>query len=505
MSAVARTMVGRAPEGVPSAPRIWDALQEACAVFAARTAVQEGTRACSYQDLWARVETNRQWLQDRVAAGPIVLVPRNDASWVALVFGAIGSGRVPLLADPVWTAAELEHVVARAAARAVALPAGCEAPKGLSLRGEADGHHLFAVEEPKAAESIQLRDDTAFGRFTSGTTGFPRCLQFSDAAALAAARSWQEAAGLHSNDRVLCLATLNNGLAFNTSLLSVFLTGGLLAFHGGRVLPRSLEKSFDAIDPTVFVAFPFAYELLVKHEAGRVPARLRLAVSSAARLAPAVREAWLSSTGLPICDYYGVAEVGPCTFNDGSRPDSVGQPLPGVSFTITDEAGRELPPGEAGLIRIGTRSMASAYLDREGPPFSASLDEQGRYVSRDLGCLSATGHLVLGGRQGRMVNVAGRKIDPLEVEGVLRQLPGVRDALVCGEESPDRTVLAAYIESDSLTREQLMAFLVTRVASYKIPQAVVIVPRLPRSSTGKLSVGRMRSAHDWRDTCRPPR
>jgi long-chain acyl-CoA synthetase len=283
----------------------------------------------------------------------------------------------------------------------------------------------------------------------------------------------------------------------------VFLSGALLAFHGGRVLPRSLERTFATIDPTVFVAFPFAYELLVTHqrEARLIPPRLRLAVSSAARLAPTVREAWLAVTRLPICDYYGVAEVGPCTFNDGSRPDSVGRPLPGVSFTITDEAGHELPAGEVGLIRIRTRSMASAYLDREEPAFSASLDEQGRYVTRDLGCVSATGHLILRGRQGRMVNVAGRKIDPLEVEGVLRQLPGVKDVLVCGEDSPDRTVLAAYIESDSLTREELLAFLTTRVAAYKIPQAVVIVPQLPRSSTGKVSVGRLRSAHDWRETC----
>ena len=486
------------------AERIGENLREACHGFAARPAMRMGAEEWSYQELGAGVERFRDWLLAETTEGPILLVPRNEPSSVAMVFGAIDSGRAPLLADPAWTPVELAEVVRRSAARALVLRKGSAVPAGFVLRAENGGYQLLTAEAGAEPSAVALREDTAFGRFTSGTTGFPRCLQFSDAAALAAARGWAEAARLSPGDRVLCLATLNNGLCFNTSLLPVFLSGGLLAFHAGRVLPSSLEKSLIAVDATVFVAFPFAYDLLVKRPAGvPVGPALRLAVSSAAPLAGSIREGWRQATGRSICDYYGVAEVGPCTFNDGSVPDSVGRPLAGVSFTITDEAGLELPAGETGLIRIRTRSMASDYLDREGPPFAANLDEEGRYVSRDIGMLDATGHLVLKGRRGRMINVAGRKIDPVEVEAVVRQVPGVNDVFVCGDESPGRTILAAYVESESVTREQLVAFCVARLAAYKVPQDFVIVPRLPRSSTGKFSAPGIRALQQEGTTCLP--
>ena len=105
--------------------------------------------------------------------------------------------------------------------------------------------------------------------------------------------------------------------------------------------------------------------------------------------------------------------------------------------------------------------------------------------------------------RGRMINVAGRKIDPVEVEAVVRQVPGVNDVFVCGDESPGRTILAAYVESESVTREQLVAFCVARLAAYKVPQDFVIVPRLPRSSTGKFSAPGIRALQQEGTTCLP--
>jgi long-chain acyl-CoA synthetase len=309
---------------------------------------------------------------------------------------------------------------------------------------------------------------------------------------LAAASTWRSAAGLAVTDRVLCLATLNNGLAFNTSLLPVLLGGGLIAFHAGRPIGSALVRCLEAVRPTVLVAFPFVYEQLQERAIrGRFP-DLRLAVSSAAPLRTSARDNFLANTGLPICDYYGLVEVGPGTYNDGRCPESLGTPLEGVSLRVTDVDGTELPVGTAGRLRIKTASMATAFLD-DGPSFATLLDDAGYYVTSDSGTLGLDGALRLGSRLDTLINVAGRKIAPSEVARVLGELAGVDAVVVRGEEHDGRTLVAAYLESQTVTKEQVVAFCQDRLAPYKIPQLIRIVSKLPRSATGKVSANRLES------------
>jgi acyl-coenzyme A synthetase/AMP-(fatty) acid ligase len=484
----------------PAATPIWEALCEAAGRHAGKTAVCRGEEIWSFETLLAKAAEARRWLSAEVPRGPVLFIAQNTPASLAFLLGAIGSGRAPLLADPAWGPKELEGIVRRCAVRAVALDG--QPPTGLGWavpQARAEGIHLHRVSIPAGElPTIPLRPDTVLGRFTSGTSGFSQCLQFRARAVLGAAASWRQAAGLSEKDRVLCLATLNNGLAFNTSLLALLLSGGSLVFHPGRLLVSSVIRALTTVKPTVLVAFPFVYEMLTGRMDRRLVEGLRLAVSSAAPLPPAVRDWWKTELGLSICDYYGLAEVGPCTFNDGTEPRSVGVPLPGVSFRITAENGAELPVGEVGRIRVQTASMASAYLDAEGPDYAANLDEQGYYVTRDLGLLTADGHLVLRGRVGRLVNIAGRKIDPAEVEKALKEMPGVGNVIVRGEEKGDRTVLAAYVESVVVSRADVVQFCLGRLAQYKIPQQITVLAELPRSSAGKISLGRLEATQAGR-------
>jgi long-chain acyl-CoA synthetase len=442
----------------------------------------------TYGQLFDAADNCRRWLEAEVPSGPLLFLPRNTLSSLAFLLGSIGSGKVPLFGDTAWQVSEIEGVIQRCGVRAAAwdgpLP---ERLPGLSAVSERGGLALLRVNAP-ALHSAALRADTAFGRFTSGSTGFPRCLQFRDSATLAATGSWCQATEISSADRVLCLATLNNGLAFNTSIFTVLFAGGTLTFHEGLMVRTAVGRTLARTDPTILVAFPFAYELLTRSETFSASPSLRLAVSSAARLPENVKESWLRQTSLRICDYYGLAEVGPCTFNDGTVSDSVGVPLPGVRVSITGDDGGELRPGETGQIRVSTRSMASAYLDDCTPDFASNLDERNYYVTKDRGLVSTNGRLALQGRIGRLVNVAGRKIDPSEVEALLRRMPGIREVVVRGEGGAERTFLAAYIESGSVTREDVVDFCLNQMAQYKVPQRIAIMPQLPRSSAGKVSV-----------------
>lgn len=480
-----------------TATSLWDGFRAAAGDYADSPAAAMGADVWTYKQLFAAADGARRWLEANVAEGPVLFVPKNTLASLAFLLGSIGSKKIPLIADAAWQAHELIGIMERCGAASIA----CEGspPAGLPpfTRGAARGGITLSHLDRRihAFECIPPAENTSFGRFTSGSTGFSRCLQFRDRAALAAAASWCEATEMSSFDRVLCLATLNNGLAFNTSLFTVLFSGGMLALHSGLLTRGSLTKTLAHIEPTILVAFPWAYELLTSGNNG-APAspKMRLAVSSAAPLGDEIRLRWLEATGLPICDYYGLVEAGPCTFNDGSVPGSLGVPLPGVNFATTAEDGRQLDVGQTGRIRVKTHSMASAYLDRGQPDFASHLDERNYFVTQDRGALRPDGRLTLHGRIGRLVNVAGRKIDPGEVETIIGGLTGVRGVVVRGEADAGRTLLAAYIESSTVHREQVVAHCMGRLAQYKLPQRIVIMAELPRSSAGKISVAAIGAA-----------
>ncbi len=468
---------------------IWEALKLACNKFDCKPAICFGDETWSYKKLIDSINEVRQWLISDVKEGPILFVPQNRPASLVFMLGSIASRKMPIFCDPSWTATELEKVIHRCAVKAIVMEGNV--PQGLvsfNFLSSLRNYQLFAVNISQDELSpVRVREDVAFGRFTSGTTAFSRCLQFSEEAALNAARNWQEAAGISSEDRILCLATLNNGLAFNTSLLSVLLVGATLILHPGRLVFSSLSKNLRAFNPSILVAFPFIYQLLVsKEHISQLLSHLRLAVSSAAPLSLDVLDIWKKQTGLGICNYYGLVEVGPCTFNDGLNMDSLGVPLPGVQIRITDNQGFAVPPEDVGQIRIKTQSMASDYLDTQAPSFASHIDEYGYYMTQDRGLLTKEGHLILKGRLGRMINIAGRKIDPEEVEETLHNLSGVNDVFVRAETSSNRTVVAAYIESCNVTRDEVVAFCLERLAPYKRPQIINIMHKFPRSSTGKI-------------------
>ncbi len=457
-------------------------------------ALESGDIRWSLDDLQAEAETLGSWIETLVPArAAVVLVPSNTPQSVAFILGAIGRDRIPILADPAWTATEIAALMSRCGV-ATAVWHG-RVPHGVDTATDsfADFEAVETIRAPRLCDN----DRIAFGRFTSGTTGTARCLGFSQDALIAAARSWSAATGYGPGDRVLCLATLNNGLAFNAALFPVLLSGARLVFHRGRLMPRSMARTFRACDPTVLVAFPFVYrQLMATNTADADLGRLRLAISSASRLEMDIKEAWRERSPGVLCDYYGLVEVGPCTFNDGSDATSVGCALPGVSIAVTDEAGRNVAPGRPGRIRVRTESMAEDFLDDDHPRLTADIDSHGRYVTRDLGHLDSADRLHLTGRVGRQINIEGRKIEPTEVESVLTAIAGVHDAVVVAEAGEKRPELAAYVEATGVSREEVLARCVEELAPYKVPQRIAIVRELPRSSTGKISIGRLADALD---------
>ena len=220
---------------------------------------------------------------------------------------------------------------------------------------------------------------------------------------------------------------------------------------------------------------------------------LRFVSSTGSPCAPDVKRAMIDWLGPVISETYAASELGHITFIDSrewlKRPGSVGRPLGEGVVKILDEGGRELPPGEIGLIYC----RQPAYPDftyTNNPAARAALERDGLWSVGDMGYLDADGYLYVADRKSDMVISGGVNIYPAEIEAMLMTMPGIADCAVFG--IPDAEfgeALAAAVQlrdGASMDGSEVQAFLRERIANYKVPRVVTFHAALPREDSGKI-------------------
>jgi long-chain acyl-CoA synthetase len=223
---------------------------------------------------------------------------------------------------------------------------------------------------------------------------------------------------------------------------------------------------------------PFLFEYLLGSPLpdGWPPSLTRL-VSAGAPLQPATIGAFHDRFGIKIHSFYGSSETGGITFDGDDEIDgsgTVGRPLPGVTVAVRDSR-----------IHVRSAAVSSGYVDERADGFV-----DGGFVTGDCGEWDRRGRLLLRGRVSSFVNVAGRKVQPGEVEAVLRAMPGVADARVVAAPDPRRgqqivACIVADLPASSITTISVRRYCAERLASYKVPRAIVFVERIPLTARGK--------------------
>ena len=468
---------------------------DACRQFGPSTALSSDRIRITYGELATKVGERAAAIDRACAASPgsprdrVGVHARNTVDYVLSYLAVLHTGRVPLLIDAAFGAQELEEI--RTGCGVTAFVVDRESADQFPLDGvvtpiDGSGHALVTVAA--GAEVPAMRADTAVCRFTSGTTGVPKALEFSAFAVHSAARNWVAGTGMSDADRTLCLAAFTNGLAFNTSLLSSFLVGAELYVYSGLPTSAKIVQALRSSRATRMVAFPMVYEVLVDSAVdAEAFAGLEMAISAGAPLKPKVRTEFEHRYRVRIADYYGVAEAGPCTFErDPCYRQGLGTPLPGVILRLAANS------TDQSEIALHTTSMATAYLNAPGQ-LESRIDAEGYYATGDLGYLK-DGRLFISGRVGGPINLAGRKVDPHEIELTVKDIEGVRDCVVfADQDSDDRVFLhLAVATAKPLDRTDVVAGCRGRIADYKIPQRVSFVAEIPRSSAGKVRLTDLR-------------
>lgn len=404
---------------------------------------------------------------DRVA----LVMPNGPEMAVALLGTMEAAVAVPL--HPDLTAGEFRARLEQVEARLLLVPPdsaspALEAARRLGLRA------VEPAAGPRAPVAPRAPGETVLIVFTSGTTARPKAVPLTRANLEASSSAFRAALGLGPADRCLNLVPLYHVQGVVGALLPSLEAGGGVyctpGFDAGR-FPGWLRD----LKPSWFTAGPALHRAILASKPGAHALRFLRSVS--APLPPALLAEIEACFGVPVVEGYGMTETGTITSNplDARRPGSVGVSV-GPEIRIVD-----------GEILVRGPSVTQGYLDDPAANTAAFVD--GWFRTGDLGRLDSPGYLTITGRVKELINRAGEKVSPGEVEEALLRHPGVAEAVAFPLPHPQlgEDVAAAVVRRPgaAVGEADLRRFAAAWIAVHKVPRRIVFVEAIPRTA-GKL-------------------
>lgn len=327
----------------------------------------------------------------------------------------------------------------------------------------------------------------AFIRFSSGTTGPHKGVVLSHQSIKDRTEAADKVLKMNPDDIVLWVLSMSYHFVV-TILLFLRRSATILLCSGN--FPESLIHGIVSHQGTFIYASPFHYTMLTNADecTPQLLSRIRLAISTAMNLSLPVAQGFFKKFGFELSVAYGIIEIGlPCIncSGDAMKRGSVGTVLPDYEVKIVH------PDAEGiGNVYIRGKGMFDAYFS----PWQSRQEilPDGWFNSGDLGKFDHDGFLYLVGRKKNVINFAGMKIFPYEVEAVLNQHPDIKESLVYGVAHPHygelpcaKIVLRDQTRTD-IDQTGLRRFCYKHLSSYKVPKEYHCVSCLDKTESGKL-------------------
>ncbi|HXQ17737.1 MAG TPA: AMP-binding protein, partial [Caulobacteraceae bacterium] len=342
-------------------------------------------------------------------------------------------------------------------------------------------------------------DDIAFLVYTSGTTGLPKGATNTHANVTYNAQVYRDWIGLEDGVGVLGIAPLFHITGLVGHLLTAIIAASPVTltyrFEPGVMLDAVAERR-----PGFTVAAITALMAMMNHQDARPDklASLTKVYSGGAPIPPAVVDAFQAKFGCYIHNIYGLTETSSPTHgvplgvaapvDPATGALSVGVPVPGVESWIATDDGQPAAIGEAGEIVSSGPMVVPGYWNKPAETVEAMRPDGFR--TGDVAFMDADGWFFLIDRKKDMINAAGYKVWPREVEDVLYTHPAVREAAVVGVKDDYRgeTVKAVVsLRAGAIaTPAELIEHCKARMAAYKYPRQLEIIDELPKTVTGKI-------------------
>jgi long-chain acyl-CoA synthetase len=327
--------------------------------------------------------------------------------------------------------------------------------------------------------------------YTSGTTGRPKGAMLSHANLLHNVESCRQVLKTVPADRFAVLLPMFHSYMLTVGLLLPLLVGGSLVLVKSLHPVRNVLQEIMQREATTLPAIPQFYRSMVNATLpGPLP--LRLCVSGAAPLPVQVLNEFEAKFHIPLIEGYGLSEASPVVTKnplDGTRKaGSIGLPVANVEVSIQDDEGKQLGPKEIGEVCVRGGNVMAGYWNQ--PEETAKVMRDGWLLTGDIGYRDDEGYYYITDRKKDMLLVNGINVYPREIEEVLYQFPGVKEAAVIGKPDSRRgeqpVAFVAANDGELLQEKAVQHFVRKRLADYKVPRKVVVLPALPRNATGKI-------------------
>lgn len=436
-------------------------------------------------DLWTRAVS----IRDRIHASklhphrPILSLSGNLPDTVPLLLACRAMGTPLMPVDASTALPEVLGLSRRFAASALVRPAGAMPLPGAVVSRLCPGLDLVVFADSSASTSGY--PDAAVLKLTSGSTGLPKATITTEAALVSDTLHITEAMGIGPADTQLGAIPLSHAYGLGNLVVTLLMQGTAVVLREAFV-PHQLRADAERYGARVFPGVPFMFDhFSANPPAGGWPGSLGRLISAGARLDAETVRRFHDRFGVKIHSFYGTTETGGIAFDDTDdvrEQTTVGRPLPGVTVTLRHDDGE---PEGGGRVHVAGDAVAGAYAGEDG----ADAFVEGGFLTGDLGHFDHRNHLVLTGRVSSFINVAGRKVQPLEIEQVLAAMPGIADARVLGVADALRgqQIVACIVpRAAGLDAVAVRQFCASRLAPYKIPRRILMLRALPLTARGKL-------------------
>ncbi len=440
----------------------------------------------------------------------VALLCGNTPYFVVSYLAAVGVGAVVAPLNPTSPAPEIEKelavvqpavVIIEPAALATWERIPSDVRHGVRTVMATEGHGIegaHTLDEVFAGDgsvdSVDVDPSTpAVYMFTSGTAGSPKAAVLTHGNLLSNIEQATAVENMSPSDVTFGVLPMYHIFGLNVMLCNTLAVGASIVLVQ-RFDPVSTIETLRERGVTVMLGAPSIWMAL--NQLLDVPAdafaKVRLALSGAAKLPEQVIHSISNRFGLRVLEGYGLTEASPVvttSIDMPFSPGSIGRPVPGVEVRIVDENGDDAFVGDSGEIWVRGPNVFAGYLN--DPDATARvLSPEGWLRTGDIAVADEGGHIFMVDRAKDLIIVSGFNVFPAEVEEVLTAHPDIVDAAVVGTAHPHTgEAVRAYVvlrPGTHLDEDTVVDHCRAHLARYKCPSKVLFVDQVPRNMTGKL-------------------
>ncbi|MEM3143898.1 MAG: class I adenylate-forming enzyme family protein [Candidatus Nitrosotenuis sp.] len=419
----------------------------------------------------------------------ISILFENSAEFVISYLGILEAGCIAHLISPTVAESNLHEQIRSAGPKLIIYSKSLQ-EKIDKVPHEKAEFDAVSRKDGSAESRKVVPSSTAYLIYTSGTTSTPKGVPVSHSNAVFTTKNIVGVLGYNSSDVDVLPLPLSHSFGLGCLHTSLFV-GSTLVLHKNTLNVNEIFDSVRKYSATTFAAVPATLTKLLRdnqEEVKKYFENLRLIITNSTPIPPETVNGFkkILKNGI-IATYYGLTEASRSTFmifDKTGKEESVGKTAPHVQIKIVNKNNRSSEPGE---ILIKGENVIKNYWNN--PDADRNIND-GWLNTGDVGYFDEDGFLYLTGRTDDIINVAGEKVAPNEVESVVKLLSGVEEAVAIGvSHSIFGQVVKLYVQKSKeskIEKRDVMAHCIKNLERYKVPLAIEFVDSFPRTDYGKI-------------------